>query len=256
EGVFDNDQTRFFMDMHDQQLALHLANEGGIGLADLIVKQMQGSRTPGADKTTLDAYLKQAVDPVAYEARRQSVTERPKTATEFKKDGGRPITSSEQFVEQLYGEAERAAAQLGVEPKLLLAQAALETGWGRSVINKQDGGGSFNLFNIKAGASWQGDRVQVATLEFDHGVADKQTASFRSYASFRESFDDYVHLLKNNPRYSRALEHAGDPERYLNELQQAGYATDPAYAEKIMAVFRSEPVSGYDPAETVAMNSR
>lgn len=146
----------------------------------------------------------------------------------------------ERFVEQLYPHAEKAAEVLGVNPEVLLAQAALETGWGKKLIRKNDGELSFNLFNIKATKHWNGDHVTVPTLEYRNGVAVKEHAAFRAYQNPHESFLDYVELINQNPRYQNAVQNADDPKRYVRELERAGYATDPKYAEKIINIMNSD----------------
>jgi flagellar protein FlgJ len=123
---------------------------------------------------------------------------------------------------------------------VLVAQSALETGWGRKVTTGAGGGSSFNLFNIKAGQSWSGEIAQVSTLEFDKGVAAMEKAAFRVYDSLADAFADYVDLLKSSPRYQKALEVAADSKQFLQELQRAGYATDPGYAEKILGILDQE----------------
>lgn len=259
EGVLDSDQSRFYRDMYDQQLALHLSGDPGIGLADLIVKQLGRNKTDDAERMALNDYLNSPVrrSPALSQSGERSTESSSlpdRRDFDVKKRDDSPIKSSEQFVQRLHRYAEQAGSELGVEPRVILAQAALETGWGKSIISNRDGSSSHNLFNIKAGSSWSGRQANVTTLEFEQGVAKKQRAGFRSYDSFRESFDDYVQLLKNNPRYSQALEHAGEPERYMRELQKAGYATDPHYADKVMRIYHSEEVAGFDPRLSVAMN--
>jgi len=136
--------------------------------------------------------------------------------------------------------AEKAAKRLGVEPRFLVAQAALETGWGKSIIKQKDGTNSHNLFGIKA-TGWDGASAKVTTTEYVNGKATKEVAGFRAYDSFEHSFNDYVRLLENNDRYKPALQVAsasGNSERFVNELQRAGYATDPQYARKINQIAR------------------
>ncbi|MCU0937398.1 MAG: glucosaminidase domain-containing protein, partial [Gammaproteobacteria bacterium] len=116
----------------------------------------------------------------------------------------------------------------------------LESGWGRSTLRREDGSNGFNLFGIKATPSWKGDHVSVPTLEYEGGVAVRRQAAFRAYGSYAESFQDYVSLVRDNPRYARALERAADPQAYMRELQAAGYATDPAYAEKVIRIWESQ----------------
>lgn len=276
DGISDNDQSRFYKEMYDQQLAVHLSGKPGVGLADLIVKQLtHDDKKDDSRKMGIEDYLNRSssanktVSPSsravskAVAAREngdwikqnkaifRSYLQNNRPVKEFteitlKNGDSRPIHSAEDFVRKLYPYAEQAAKELGVEPKVLLAQAALETGWGRSVIKHGDGSSSFNLFNIKAGKSWQGERATVSALEYENGVARKERSGFRSYNSYRESFHDYVQFIKNSPRYRNALEHAGNSERYLQELQRAGYATDPSYARKIMGIYNGDAMAQAD----------
>lgn len=279
DSVTDSDQTKFYNDMYDKQLAVHLSGRPGVGLADLIVKQL-GHDDPSDDnekpEMAIESYLNrsagsQKVIPHNPHAVARQATNKidgqviinaylddhsplnEMTEIPLKNGPARPIKSAEDFVRQLYPYAERAARELGVEPKVMLAQAALETGWGRSLIKNSNGSNSFNLFNIKADKSWQGRQAQVPTLEFEQGIAKKVNAGFRSYTSFQESFQDYVAFIKNNPRYGNALKQVGNGERYLHELQRAGYATDPNYANKIMDIYHSNTMADFAPETVVAM---
>ncbi len=141
----------------------------------------------------------------------------------------------EGFVAKIWNHAQKAAQELGVDARALVAQAALETGWGRRGISRGDGASSNNLFGIKA-TGWSGDRVTTGTHEYVDGVKQSQTADFRAYSSPAESFADYVRLLKTNPRYQQALKAGTDIRGFAQGLQRAGYATDPAYAAKIAAI--------------------
>lgn len=288
EGILDNDQSKFYNDMYDQQLAVHLAGKPGIGLADLIVKQMRKeepedkqekletedflNRSSSADKGSIqhthagDApAAAKPVPPVSeYQDGAVTISSYPHDTSKLNQDitpitakgeSAGPITTTEQFVRQLQPYAEQAAKELGVEPKAILAQAALESGWGKSLIKTRDGESSFNVFNIKADKSWQGQQAKVSTLEFDHGVAQKVNAGFRTYGSFKESFNDYVDFIKSNPRYQQALKQAGNTQRYMHELQQAGYATDPRYAEKVMSIYQSNSMSAMDEIKIASTES-
>ena len=146
--------------------------------------------------------------------------------------------SPESFISSMWEHAKTAAQKIGLNPAVMIAQAALETGWGKHVIPKQDGGSSFNLFNIKADRSWQGEHAKKMTLEFEQGLPVKKQANFRAYDSIKESINDYVDFLQSNPRYSKALNNVDKPEQYLDDLQKAGYATDPNYAQKIKNVLQ------------------
>lgn len=146
------------------------------------------------------------------------------------------FSSADDFVNTMLPMAREAAARIGVDPRYLVAQAALETGWGKSVMRQQDGSSSHNLFGIKAGTSWQGHSARAITSEFRNGQMVKETAEFRSYDSYKDSFHDLVTLLQTNNRYQDVVKSADNPEQFVRELQKAGYATDPDYASKISQI--------------------
>lgn len=143
------------------------------------------------------------------------------------------------FISVLYPHAEKAAKQLGTTPEVLIAQSALETGWGQKVIRKQDGSMSNNLFNIKADKRWQGDKTTVNTLEFEKGIPVQQRADFRMYENLEQSFKDFVSFIAEGDRYQEARKVAAEPAKFINALQKAGYATDPQYARKVLKVMES-----------------
>ena len=143
--------------------------------------------------------------------------------------------SPEGFVASIWSDAQKAARELGVDARALVAQAALETGWGRRMIQRGDGNTANNLFGIKA-TGWKGERAAATTHEYSNGVRHTERADFRAYGSPAESFADYVRMIKQNPRYRQALESGGDVRRFASALQQAGYATDPRYADKISSI--------------------
>ncbi len=150
----------------------------------------------------------------------------------------RAFSSSDDFVATMLPMAEQAAKRIGIDPRYLVAQAALETGWGKSVMRQADGRSSHNLFGIKATGNWQGEQARAITSEFRDGQFVKETAAFRSYDSYQDSFHDLVSLLQNNARYKEAVKAADKPEQFVRELQRAGYATDPDYASKISQIAR------------------
>jgi flagellar protein FlgJ len=149
------------------------------------------------------------------------------------------FSSQDEFVATMLPMAKQAAERIGVDPRYLVAQAALETGWGKSVMRAQDGTSSHNLFGIKAGQSWQGGQARAITSEFRNGEMVKETAQFRSYDSYQDSFHDLVTLLQSNDRYQEVLKSADNPEQFVRELQKAGYATDPDYASKISQIAKT-----------------
>ena len=149
------------------------------------------------------------------------------------------FSSQDEFVATMLPMAKAAAARIGIDPKYLVAQAALETGWGKSVMRAEDGSSSHNLFGIKAGQSWQGGQARAITSEFRDGAMVKETAQFRSYSSYQDSFHDLVTLLQSHDRYKEVLKSADNPEQFVRELQKAGYATDPDYASKISQIAKN-----------------
>ena len=231
DPLLESSQAGFYRDLHDSQLALKLAGSGGLGLAEMMVRQLRGSLPPA-----------QARDGAAQAAASRSGDPAPVPATPPEPAG---FGSRRDFVQALWPHAVRAAGELGTTPGVLIAQAALETGWGRAVHARADGRSSYNLFNIKADARWDGERVRVSTLEYEDGVAVRRQAEFRAYGSWAESFDDYVALVKGSPRYRTALERAPDPEAYIEALHEAGYATDPDYAAKVRRVLDEDLVAAF-----------
>ena len=231
-GLLDSQQSEFYRDMYDQQMSVELSKQQGIGLADVLKRQLGGESLSARTGLTLEDYRGQPVLTV-------KPTAEPKAAAVEKAPAQGLGESPQDFIEALWPAASEAAAQLDLAPEALIAQAALETGWGQHVM--QSGyASSHNLFGIKADQRWDGDRVQVSTLEYKDGVALKTRAAFRSYDSFAHSFNDYVKFVGENPRYANALAATGDAKAYFRELQQAGYATDPAYADKIARILDSD----------------
>jgi hypothetical protein len=153
------------------------------------------------------------------------------------KAAAHPVSAADGFLEELAGVAQATAASLGLSPHLLLAQAALETGWGRRVIKDAAGHESHNLFGIKAGKHWPGKTVEVKTTEYVHGVPQQKVESFRAYGSYAESFSDYARLIKS--RYCEVIANGTIARGFGEALQAKGYATDPNYAQKIARVAQS-----------------
>ncbi|MCU7920166.1 MAG: flagellar assembly peptidoglycan hydrolase FlgJ [Candidatus Thiodiazotropha sp. (ex Epidulcina cf. delphinae)] len=239
-GLFDSQSTRFAREMYDQQLAVHLSERRGIGMLQMLRRQLGQQAGEGeVERSGLadyrrhptrmaGEYLPKALKNV--EASQHGGDASPSPASGF--------DSPESFVQSLWSAAEQAATELGLPTEALLAQAALETGWGGRVMQGSDGRSSHNLFGIKADLRWQGERVRRETLEYQEGVAVRRRENFRTYADFEASFQDYVAFLRENPRYTQALGNAHDTTAYFQALQDAGYATDPDYAEKILRVMQ------------------
>ena len=231
DPLFGNKGGELYRDLFDKQISENLASKGSLGLADIIVQQLQHNAqlhkpSPAPEEGT----------PIA-SGSDQPVSLRSDTGNE------KSYPTPSDFIKDIWPHAQQAAKQLGVDPKVLMAQAALETGWGRSLIRHEDGRSSNNLFGIKAGNAWHNDSVTVPTLEYRDGMVVKDSASFRSYDSLAAGFQDYVKFLQTNPRYNEALNKVGDPGQFAEALQQGGYATDPNYANKIQDVLGGDTLA-------------
>jgi flagellar protein FlgJ len=293
EGLMNSQTTEFYRDMHDNQMATDLAQKGSLGLADILVQQLdptaaaknrqqaaalllpgeqnrelampqaqqfneqpemallqaqsaqqlvqagviQPGRRDASVLTPLLEKLQQQREKAAQSAVQQTAT--PDLATTQTSPAPWQVDSPVAFIKSLLPAARKAAGALGLDPLALIAQAALETGWGKRMIKTASGDNSFNLFGIKASRNWQGDTAVVDTLEYRQGVARKEQAKFRAYTSPEDSLRDYTEFIANSLRYQQAVAAAAEPAAYFSELQAAGYATDPNYAQKIMSVYRS-----------------
>jgi flagellar protein FlgJ len=222
DPIFGSDQAQTYQSMFDDQLSMDMTRGRGLGLADMLMRQLQGSGA--AAETTNAASNATTQAPAAKSA--IAPTQAPIASS----------TDQARFIQQVWPQAQAAGQELGVAPVNLVAQAALESNWGKSVPHSADGETSNNLFGIKAGSSWDGPAVIARTQEFTNGAAGTVAAPFRAYSSPAESFQDYVALLRSNPRYSGALNSGNDVHAFAAGLQQGGYATDPDYARKIAAV--------------------
>lgn len=235
DGMLDSDSTRFYEGLGDQQLAAVLAQRGGVGLASAMERQLmqQAGLSPTADgKTTLPL-------PSSPSSSAAKQAPAPQISTPNLPTAANPLTSSngdpQQFVAALWPQATEAARTLNVPAHFLVGQAALETGWGKSELRTADGRPTYNLFNIKAGKNWSGATVDAQTTEYENGIAQTRTERFRAYGSYAEAFQDYAHLVQQSPRYAAALGQ-GDASGFAKALQSGGYATDPAYADKLTRV--------------------
>jgi flagellar protein FlgJ len=266
DGLLDSDQTRFFTSIFDQQLAQDLSTKDVLGFAKLIEQQMGRDVSPPSSEALNAALgkLQQAV----FEQRTASSaaalagtsadisasgrglaaasagvsTSEPELATasadvstsgpELAATVAGVPASGREYVDRVWPHAVEAAKTLGVPPHFLVAHSALESGWGKSEIRLADGSPSYNVFGIKAGSSWQGPSVEVATTEYEDGAAQNTRAKFRVYGSYDEAFQDYAGMLRGNARFSDVLGQQ-DGQRFAQSLQQSGYATDPGYADKL-----------------------
>lgn len=237
-ATLGDERNTDYEEMFDREVSLHLTARKGIGLADVMLRQL----APQAGSSAIDAAP--AVTATTTPLRRFARTARTAAGavadlpTPARQDF-RPADRAD-FVRRIWPHAERAAQRLGTETKALVAQAALETGWGQQQIRDRDGVSSNNLFGIKADRRWSGERLSVNTLEYADGIARRQRDNFRAYPSLADGFDDYVSFLQTNPRYGLGERTDLAGHDYVERLQSAGYATDPRYAEKIRGIMNSD----------------
>ncbi|MDP3268800.1 MAG: flagellar assembly peptidoglycan hydrolase FlgJ [Legionella sp.] len=227
---FSGKNQTTFQEMLDGQYANNIAGTQGIGLATMLASQLKG---------TMNTPEKEGI-PMTTAPSRNQVPSSPLVNHPQTKDESSP-NGIDDFVKSLWPKAKQAASMMGLDPKVLLAQAALETGWGKFVAKDANGTSSNNLFNVKAGSSH--DSVTIKTTEYIADTPIKMNASFRKYPSVEHSFNDYVSLIKGSERYQTALANANNPEIYINELRKAGYATDPKYSSKILAIYNGEELN-------------
>lgn len=274
DGLFDNEQSRLYMSMLDQQLAQHLTSRG-IGLADVMARQLAragGQTLPPADPMEASAgQLAPLLDGRVTEATADGASldgEVPRAGTVLPGPHWNPTAGLRQyqsqdnaqwsggqgggygedtpahvsdFVNRMAGPAVAASRASGVPARLILAQAAHESGWGRREITHADGSTTHNVFGIKAGPNWKGPIAEITTTEYVDGQPQKVRARFRAYGSYEEAFADYARLLTTNPRYAGVVS-APSAEAAAHGLQRAGYATDPEYGAKLVRIMKKVPV--------------
>jgi flagellar protein FlgJ len=249
-GPFDSDQTRFYQELLDSQLAQVMAAKGGTGLAAVIERQL--SRADATQTLTgEDGFpLMPPARSLPFNGQRAiPLPDRNQPAPAIPLEGSpvRPalpegassaVPSAPSFVSSVWPHATSASQTTGIPAQFLVAHAALESGWGKSEPRFADGRPSHNLFGIKAGSNWQGTTVETTTTEYVNGVAEKRVERFRAYGSYAEAFKDYAQLLAQSPRYAGVIG-SRDAASFAQGLQRAGYATDPAYASKLERVIGS-----------------
>lgn len=266
ESPFNNQQTKFYTDMQDKQLAVDISRHGTLGLADALVRQLDPTsmvrpQSVAQDQLTMPNQAEQkqmmSLQPEVVNSHFKAPDQMQQSQQiQLNKSAVKGLvensdvaaassphkidfTSPSSFIETLLPYAKKAAKALGVSPEVLVAQSALETGWGKKILQTPGQESSFNLFNIKSHGGWKGESVNKNSLEVEDGVGVQRRSNFRVYQGLQESFKDYTDFISNNKRYEQALQQGDNAERYIEELQQAGYATDPKYAEKIKQIMNS-----------------
>lgn len=249
DGLFNSDETRFYTSMLDQQMAQKMSSGNGMGFARLIEQQLGQhlglpANVPGSDGAAIPAAgnaLPLQSGEVGHLRQPPSAPNRAAAVAEVQKlvdaaDEPAPASPKE-FVNRVWPHAVEVSRSTGIPPQFLVAHAALESGWGRSEMRRADGSSAHNLFGIKAGRSWSGPTVETQTTEFVNGESQRTTARFRAYGSYAEAFRDYANLLRNNPRFGGVIG-SQDGTEFARRLQQAGYATDPMYADKLSRIIQ------------------
>ena len=226
-----SNEMGMYQDMFDKQVALSISQHADLGISRLLKRQLGGA--PTSSSTHLLSGQPSAAHGTANSAL--------------------PFQTPGEFVHRVLPAIQRAASELGVDPMGILAQAALETGWGQRMPRNADGSASHNLFGIKAGDEWTGARAPADTIEVTNGVASAHRVSFRSYASIEQSISDFTGLLKNSPRYRDVLAAGTDAGAFVARLGLSGYATDPEYANKLNQILRSDTLQAALAARTAAL---
>jgi flagellar protein FlgJ len=222
-GESDSNEMGMYQDMFDKQIALTLSQHQGLGLGSLLTRQ-QGTTNSAPGPTAAPSGAGSVARPATATAPAASTT---------------TLQSASEFVDQVLPTIRSAAQAMGLNPLALLAQAALETGWGKRMARTADGNPSLNLFGIKADDAWGGARATANTVEYSGGVATQRQAVFRAYGSVEESVNDFANLLKSSPRYARAAAAGSDAQAYIAGIGRSGYATDPEYANKLNDILQS-----------------
>jgi len=269
DGPFNTEQNKLYTSMFDQQLSQKLSAGKGIGLADVLVKQLSKSAGMPADplKPSDEPISSKALglnrfDPntsskVAAYTSMASMSGSGKVNPSFMdkvsklfsslEDAGEAMASSvgstlketvSSFTSKMAGYAQQASNATGLPAHFMLGQAALETGWGKKEIKGTDGTQSNNLFGIKAGSNWTGKTVSAVTTEYINGEKQQRVEKFRAYDSYADSFKDFANLISSNPRYQNVLNNLSNINSYADAMAKAGYATDPDYAKKLASVIK------------------
>lgn len=241
-GLFDSQQVRMTQSLGDEQLSLQLANPG-MGLAEALIRQMQGGEA-GLGQSDSNAWqqslakqdqgVARHVDAPSISSLIRKLSSKDSLDQVYSTVRGAP-EHVRSFVSKMHAAAEAVSEKSGVPMKLLLSQAALESGWGKREILHENGQSTHNLFGIKAGKSWAGKVANIMTTEYENGAYKKVQQPFRAYDSYEDSLADYARLISTSPRYE-AVMHAATPQEAAQRVQDAGYATDPNYAQKLIKI--------------------
>lgn len=252
DGMFDNEQTKAFTSMLDQQLSQKMASHG-IGLADILTRQLTHSASikpgdnPPAEVKPPDQFNSTDTEIGGTNLHsnkvHQPVADRHLSAVDGKSDGTQGLSGNAlSFKNMVSSHAEQVSRETGIPAHFMIGQAALESGWGKRELKGLDGTPSNNLFGIKATASWKGKVIEAITTEYVNGIKQKRIEKFRAYDSYAETFKDFANLIKNNPRYGKVMANLDNVSNYASAIQKSGYATDPHYASKLISIVKKVAV--------------
>ena len=280
DSMFSSSEEKMFVGMLDEQMSVDLSQQGTLGIAKMMLRELNPEQNQQStsfvkrmpenftinnspiDRQNTINNITHNISPIKLTSNNGVNESNEIKINTLKSNKANPLitevvvsevivpdvmpakkslfASATEFVKQLMPIAKKSADKIGVDPKILIAQAALETGWGEHIIHNEKGLPSFNLFGIKNSESWKGESVKINTLEVESGEFVKRKESFRSYENFEKSFEDIVNFISENPRYKEAMEVVSDAKKFIQSVQDAGYATDPDYANKIMSIFNRD----------------
>lgn len=243
QGDPNSNEMSMYQDMFDKQIALTLSQRQDLGLGSLLMRQSApGAAVPGASTATPTTTVAPAAaaPASAVPATSSAVSAASLAPAELTAQAAAVTTEDAgEFVDQILPTIREAATALGLSPLAMLAQAVLETGWGKRMARTADGSLSLNMFGIKADGNWGGARATANTVEFAGGVAVQRRAAFRAYASISDSVSDFANLLQSSPRYRNTLASGNSAQAYVSSIRNSGYATDPDYANKLNEILNS-----------------
>jgi peptidoglycan hydrolase FlgJ len=229
-----SNEMGMYQDMFDKQVALSISQHSDLGIGRLLKRQLAGRSAAGGVKLNSGDL-----------APAMHVSGAPPKAA--------AVHSPAEFVHRMMPPIRRIAAVLGVDPMGILAQAALETGWGQRMPRHADGSSSHNMFGVKAGDEWTGSRASADSMEVANGVATPRRTTFRAYDSIEDSVNDFASLLKSSPRYRDVIAAGGSAEAYIASMGKSGYATDPEYANKLNEILHGETLQSALAARVAAL---
>ena len=226
EGLFDNYQSCLYQDLFDKQMSTDLSKKKGMGLADVLIRQL----SKNAKHETMPVGSLRSTD-IPFKLDAAKLNKAVPVNDKFE--------SPSDYLKKMFPLAKAVEKEHGIHAAVILAQSALETGWGKHIMKANDGSSSYNLFGIKADNRWEGAVASAKTVEFNNGIAEVRRDNFRSYNGFTQSMSDYAQFIKSSPRYKHVMANVSDRGKFSVALQQAGYATDPQYATKINKIMAS-----------------